>query len=352
MILAIFLNFRGSNSLRDKHIKSLDGIRAISILIVLGRHFKIPCFVGGLGVSVFFFISGFLITTILLRKGTDFSIKHFYMRRILRLLPALYVFMIVSSIIYCIWFSKFNLNEIIAGLFYYYNYFLIYINKSVGLTYNFYLPLWSLSVEEHYYIFYPILLKILNKSKVSILKVFIVLNIIIFFWKLLLLYYLNADHNYLYYATDCKVDMIIFGCILAILTKEHNKLANVLDSKLLFYVSFFSIPAIYLLKNREFVDVVGTTFIGVCFIVIFYNLIFSNNLIKIKQLLENNIMCFIGKISYSLYLWHLFCIFICYNLIDNFFLKNLLALISCFSIASVSYLFVEKPFMNIKKKFI
>mgnify|MGYP003351986736 CR=1 FL=1 len=64
-----------------------------------------------------------LITIILLRKGTDFSIKHFYMRRILRLLPALYVFMIASSIIYFIWFSKFNLNEIIAGLFYYYNYF-------------------------------------------------------------------------------------------------------------------------------------------------------------------------------------------------------------------------------------
>ena len=112
-----------------KYIPALDGMRALSIAVVVGSHFWVKGWIpGGFGVTVFFFISGFLITRLLLAEFTEtgtVSIGRFYIRRFLRLYPALFVLVAVLSALYLALGRSLNPMEIVAALFYFINYYVM-----------------------------------------------------------------------------------------------------------------------------------------------------------------------------------------------------------------------------------
>lgn len=147
-------------------VPSFDGLRALSILIVLGAHFVDPyVFPGGLGVYCFFIISGFLITRLLLAEQDSngaVSLPLFYMRRLLRLYPVMIVFTAVVVGLDMALGKPYNLLEPMSGLGYFANYFYVYLGDNHIPTLMPYPAFWSLSVEEHFYILFPLLFVLLK----------------------------------------------------------------------------------------------------------------------------------------------------------------------------------------------
>ena len=147
---------------RFGNVPSLDGLRALSILIVMASHFVNPHLIpGGFGVLVFFVISGFLITRQLfaeLKQANCVSIKNFYLRRVFRLYPVIVVYTLVSVSVYAAGGHKITWSEPLSALFYFANYLYAYytIPGHTGGSMPFGI-FWSLSVEEHFYLFFPLL---------------------------------------------------------------------------------------------------------------------------------------------------------------------------------------------------
>ncbi|MES1153157.1 MAG: acyltransferase, partial [Dongia sp.] len=140
-----------------RYIPALDGMRALSIAVVVASHFWVNGPVpGGFGVTVFFFISGFLITRLLLAEFNadgHISIGRFYVRRFLRLYPALFVLIVGLSALYFAMYGQVDFLEMIAALFYFMNYYVL-VHPDVQMPIR---MLWSLAIEEHYYFIFPLL---------------------------------------------------------------------------------------------------------------------------------------------------------------------------------------------------
>ena len=141
-------------------IPSLDGLRAISILIVFMAHARLsPYLPGGFGVTIFFFLSGFLITTLFYREAERYGqidLKAFYLRRALRLSPPLLVTLAITYTLVSLglFLGKIDPLAIASQVFYFYNYYSVFVPDSTegarGLN-----VLWSLAVEEHFYLIFP-----------------------------------------------------------------------------------------------------------------------------------------------------------------------------------------------------
>ena len=160
-----FLNYFDISSIRRISFREdINGLRAIAVLSVVFYHANFPIFKGGwLGVDIFFVISGYLISNIIVSELNEskFSFRHFYIRRIKRILPALF-FTIIVTIPFAFWLltpKAMNeyLNSLLASLFFYANYYFMnlefYIAESTKVMP--FLHTWSLAIEEQYYILFP-----------------------------------------------------------------------------------------------------------------------------------------------------------------------------------------------------
>ena len=210
---------------RSSYIPGLDGIRAIAFLLVFWAHalpaisYYIPA---TLGVTIFFFLSGYLITTLLRRElertGT-INLRDFYIRRTLRIFVPLYVVFGLAAAFahFVMHWPAGNRIGILSLLFYFYNY-------AVVLRWDAWLPLgmnvvWSLAVEEHFYILFPLLYLAMVRRKLSritqnrILIGFCMAELI---WRFVLIAVLHDQRLWTYYATDARLDSILWGCVLAL----------------------------------------------------------------------------------------------------------------------------------------
>ena len=205
------------------HIPSLDGIRAISFLIVYLSHVgfgnKVP---GGLGVTIFFFLSGYLITTLLRRewdKNGAIDIRAFFLRRSLRIFPPLYAALILA------WIGNFlyvlpgqpTTEGLLALIFYYFNYHSIAVPESGALPGTD--VYWSLSVEEHFYALFPFLFPVLcAKAKTDSGRgiALLITCALVLAWRFVLVMGFGVTEQRTYAATDTRIDSILFGCILAV----------------------------------------------------------------------------------------------------------------------------------------
>ena len=206
------------------HIAGLDGIRAIAFLLVFWAHatpaisFYIPA---TLGVTIFFFLSGYLITTLLRREwqstGTV-SLRSFYIRRTLRIFAPLYVvFALAAAFAHIVMhWPMGNRIGILSLLLYFYNYALI-------LHWDPWLPLgmnvvWSLAVEEHFYLLFPLAyLAMLRRglSRLTQSRILIGFCGVELVWRFVLIAVIHEHREWTYYATDARLDSILWGCLLA-----------------------------------------------------------------------------------------------------------------------------------------
>jgi peptidoglycan/LPS O-acetylase OafA/YrhL len=351
----------------NNYIPSLNGLRALSITIVLLYHlsatglfstgnlrfpFDIP-FDGDFGVNVFFVISGFLITTLLMEEEKKYgaiSLKNFYIRRVFRIFPAYYLLLLVYFVLQLFSVLHFSTQSWLSSLFYY-----KYVNHNEDVETA---HLWSLSIEEQFYLVWPFVFLFFKKAKAYFAFVIILL---VFSCRTIAYYkFSNASMLSDWLFIFQRADALMIGCLFAL---YREKLTTLLDKCMKWYFLPLLLLLIYLnswsfhlwIKYHRphlgflIVPIGLTTPIGtITNLLIAVALLFS---IRYKNrwfaFLNLPFMNFIGKLSYSLYLWQQ--LFLMSNKLGilNKFPFNI---IGCFGAALLSYYWVERPFFRLREK--
>ena len=339
---------------KNKYIKQIDGLRGISIISVVLYHFFPETFVGGfIGVDIFFVISGFVISKILIEEfnlNKTISIKNFYVKRIKRIFPAFFLVIFASTIFsyfillptYLVDFSKSSL----ASIFFSSNFYFFFTNQSyAAISSNFkpLLHLWSLSVEEQFYVFFPIfILFFLRFFKNNyFLTVIISLSILLYIFSHILenLYYGSS-----FYLLPTRTVQFLIGCLVAYLylKKDENFNFQSLISPLFYLSTIAIIIFIFFITNENLYPSYYSLPVMFGSAVLIYSTKFK---ILENSFLSSYLLVWFGKISYSLYLWH-YPIFVYANYLDllNSRLNQTLFLILSVIFAYISYNFYEKKF--------
>jgi len=346
-------------------IPSLNGIRALAVILVLVSHTGFGHIVpGGFGVTVFFFLSGYLITTLLLREFFDkdyLDVKKFYIRRFLRLTPPL---LITLAFTYLMVFLEVSdggatIYGFMAQLFYFANYYVIYFDQANSIPAGTGV-LWSLAVEEHFYLVYPLLLsKLLGvKNQAGLVVSLISICIILLLWRLNLVYEAEGSAERIYYATDTRIDSILFGCLLAVgfnpIRFEGSN--NVLEAKHWLIIMLAAAVLIFTFLYRDviFRETLRYTLQGIALMPLFY-LAISRYKHWVFGFLNTSLIQKVGIFSYSIYLIHFFVINllmkITYQQITPFYLLFSALLISTLY-AFLVHRYIEQYFYKMRKKFV
>lgn len=299
-----------------KYRKDIDGLRALAVLLVIFCHLGIDGFTGGfLGVDIFFVISGFLITSNIILKLDEnrFTFKDFYLNRIKRIAPVLVVFLILLTI--------FNLLVLLPDPLKNYLEFLPYTAIGLGnyaaanLGHGYFdavseryqlLHTWSLGVEEQFYLVVPVLFFLIWKIK-SLIQRKIIITGIYLASILISIYYVEFTNEFKsnYYLLHTRFFEIFTGCVLAVFRQDIPRLKSKLAVNIGYLLSIAGIfYCSYTYGEHSSWPGINALFVsGITALIIFLGSD-SNVITKLGSTLKAKHLRFIGKISYSLYLWH------------------------------------------------
>lgn len=352
-------------SLQNSYYRSLDGLRGLSILMVILPHFGINRFLkpyhlyidSSIGVDLFFVLSGFLITTLLLKekiKKGSISLKHFYVRRILRIIPVAYLFLSVLIILNFCYRLKITTIDFIAS-------FLFFKNLPIGNS-AFTAHFWSLAVEEQFYITFPFLLAFSINRYITVALSLVVLipivsilgfylpevlfsnrairiftKIVMYsFWKGPVIILIGSMFSVFYFKGVINVDRINSNYFLAFI---------------ILLVAIFIHTRTFFLYRKYCSEYLFAYMIGYVILLS----IKGNNLLS--AILNNTVFVKTGILSYSLYIWQQLFIG---SLPWQPWLKAwngcplqliiVMKLTCVFLIASTCYYFFESKFLRLKKK--
>lgn len=360
--------FASAFSVGDR-ILGLDGLRAVAVCIVLFAHFGFYKWVpGGFGVTLFFFISGVLITRLLMDENNKFGRVHvwnFYLRRFLRLYPALLVSVVASYLLYPLFGGRVEWADVLAVVFYYANYY----NMAVGFfhgnmpehgSFQTFGVLWSLAVEEQYYLIFPVLMLWLGRNTRRAAFFFLGVLAVCLVWRFVLYNAGYGDRNYS--ATDTRIDSILYGALLAVLLSRDKEgvLAKRLAHPASFAAGILLIIFSFLYRDDWFRDTARYSLQGLGLMPIVTALCFSNGYRFAFGLLNSKIMVWLGAMSYSLYIFHGHAIVIGENMFavtytDPFYKLPLgyffVVILLTFLFAAISYYGVERRFFALRAKF-
>lgn len=345
------------------YIPGLDNIRGLAVLFVLLTHMTYGVVKGGfVGVELFFVLSGFIITSLLQAESAAYgkiSIWRFYLRRALRLFPPLLICIILANVFW-------SYNEVsnsgsdqlfatIAALFYFIN---LLPEKVSGHLVH----LWSLSVEEHFYLFWPLITSffLFKFSRRNQIKVLLILILIVSVYRLWQGHFETSFFGGLLIIdplrfTLCSVDSILTGALLAVAMSTaafknlslSNKLRNwlIAGCAIVFTCFLAMLTGGFIFRNGGFL-LLDVFCAGAIFIAIKSpgHFLFSNKVLK-----------WLGTRSYGIYVYHyvifaLFEHFRVHSSAGNFILISLLRVGVSFLFAELSFRLVEMPLLTFKKK--
>jgi len=362
------------------YFPNLNGLRFIAAFMVIIHHLEqvlyvfghdnnwnnpIIFLIGGLGVELFFVLSGFLITYLLLteEKNTkQISIKDFYIRRVLRIWP-LYYFLVVLAFFVFPHINAFQIptySEQLAS--HYWQALILFVLflpnlalSGYGLVVPYASQAWSVGVEEQFYLIWPILMKFF-KNKLNVLLSVILLYLLMkflgfrfierfLFWN----HWLDLFNSFWF---SFKIDCMAIGGVFSYILFSKHKILNLLFHKYVFALSLLTV--VILISFSVGIPYIQQEVYAVFFGIIILNLATNNNG---GLILENKIFNYLGKISYGLYMYHVIAIVICIQLFNFFGILNyhIFLLLTCLSVtillASISYKFIEKRFISLKTKY-
>ena len=332
----------------------IDGLRAIAVISVILFHLGFLKN-GYLGVDIFFVISGYLITGIVYNESikSKFSIFKFYERRIRRIFPLVLFTTFISLVIGVVFMlpdDLENLSQSIIATNFSANNILLYITSvDYWAIANDYKPLmhtWSLGIEEQFYLLFPLLFFTLKNNTKYILPVLSFLSI------LSLLFFLNSkEDSSKFFFLQYRFFELSIGGICAIFFIK-NKAASIIkyDNYLLYVITIF---LFYLLFSNSvtnnYLNVLSITVFTSAILVFGQKYFSSNNFYQ--MLFCNKLMVGIGKISFSLYMWHqivlAFSRYILLEFISVF--DSFILIIIVFILSILSYYLIETPFRNKQK---
>ena len=340
-------------------IAALDGLRGIAILLVIVHHQLIPLpLTGGfLGVDLFFVLSGFLITSLLLKEfhtTKSISLTRFYARRVLRLAPALVLYLIATLlVIYFLHPEEFLRQLKLVGFAATY-----LTNWRLALGWDYSLDptaiIWSLSIEEQFYLLWPPVLIAILYTKIKHQHIALALIVLIVGVGVhrAALWSAGAELNRMYYGTDTRADALFAGCLIAFVSQFR---LPVRLQAALHIMALFSLGAlVYLIAtstfNGSFLYRGGYTLVAIATGSVIWSVANSPGT-WIANVLAWSPLRWFGKISYGLYLWHWLL------LRDISFYRwageweTFVRLAVAIGIAVISFYFIETPFNSLKEKF-
>lgn len=338
---------------------SLDGIRAIAVLLVMAGHLSLV-YAGGLGVDIFFVLSGYLITAILLSESSAtgrISLRKFYARRALRILPAVILLLVVLNAIVTIIetgepAARFRWDSL-GALFYIANWL-----RAFGLDLGILGHLWSLSIEEQFYFLWPITIAFLLSRKLSTNQILFIVGFAIVLVNLdrIYLYHGIESFNRIYNGLDTRADALLVGCALALsgyrfLSHRVFAVLGLIGAAFVSHVLFRSYPVPDDFQVPFGLTIGGTLFaVGVAFSLA---AILANPQSIFANLLRLPPLVWTGRLSYGLYLWH----FPVFTFVGGWFPSlqpaplMLLKVAATFFCATLSYYLLERPCLKLKTKF-
>jgi peptidoglycan/LPS O-acetylase OafA/YrhL len=317
-----------------KHRPELDGLRGIAIILVLGAHTRMPGFAdggGGAGVTLFFVLSGYLITSLLLAERSKtgrVSLRAFYYRRALRLFPALAVVLIAVALIVATGLMPENVRQlgtdyrvVFLGVLTYVSNWVAVAGWSLGVLGH----TWSLAVEEQFYIIWPALLLIgLRMGSARFAVVVLLIAIAVTPWRFVVASDSVGGADHLAAGTDCHADALLLGCVVALLGTRMSQAAGWVGIAGLCVVMWLTTAA----NTVVFLPVaviVSTLSVAGC-----------------PVRLAWAPLAFLGRISYGLYLWH--------QIVNMWGMPWFVVVPLSFAIACVSFALIERPFLKLKDR--
>lgn len=354
---------------KSRYLPSIDSLRALAVLAVIIYHVDVNYLPGGfLGVDLFFVLSGYLISSLIIkeyRKTGSINLYNFYLRRARRLLPAVY-FMITVGIILMVMFNEVLLKkshlDAIFGYIYSSNWWYIFHKLDYFDSFGSQSPfkhLWSLAIEEQFYMIFPLLFLLINSKKkgkdgtYKLSKSFLYIVLGLIFVSLIthiLLFDIN-NISRIYFGTDTRAFSLLVGVVGAILYPMDKLNTKITPQENIVYsvISLISIATlitimIYTSEYNTWLYRGGFLLVAILGIIIIISS--GKQHTVMAKLLSFKPVVFIGKISYSLYLWH-FPILVLTTPVSEIGNPNIfyviLRVILTFIVAIISYVFVETP---------
>jgi peptidoglycan/LPS O-acetylase OafA/YrhL len=349
-------------------IPALSGLRGVSVALVLIAHaaatngvpkfFDQPIFtsLGNIGVRIFFIISGFLITTLLLReleKTNSISIRNFYVRRSIRILPAFLVYVFVMWVLHQINVVDLSFQMVTREVGESANWHTL---RALTFTYNYVLDytwsfdhIWSLSVEEQFYLLWPLTIAFVGVRRAPYFLTGVVIAAPII--RFVSLYFFEYKHIELSREFQCVMDGLAMGCLSSLMFNRlsNNKMLEgwIKDHGIWSGALLISVSYLVAFKSKDVAYILGPTFANFGIALAIQSCVrFPDqgmaSILKLKPLL------WLGLLSYSLYLWQQpFLYFLSTHPINSFPLN----ILGSFSIALLSYFLIEKPALRLRSRF-
>ena len=352
-----------NNMKPTRYIRSLDGLRGIAVLAVIAYHFNFTWASGGLlGVTIFFVLSGYLITNLLLieyERNDKINLKNFWVRRARRLLPGMITvlfFITAWATLFAQPFLDRLRDDFFPALFYYSNWWYIFQDLSyfeAMSTPSLLTHFWSLAIEEQFYIIWPLLLvaafqcRLSKKQVVNLTLLLSLLSALL----MALFYSPTTDPSRVYYGTDTRAFSLLIGAALAFIWPSH-KMSN-------------SIPV----SLRRTIDVIGTVcLIAILILILCVNqydsFLYQGGMLlvslltalllavlihpasKLSATMTFKPLTWVGERSYSIYLWHYPIILLTSPQIstnDASLVRILFQVVLTIVFAALSYRYIENP---------
>lgn len=350
---------------KRRYITGLDGIRAIAVIMVLAYHLKLALFKSGfLGVTVFFVLSGYLITGILIseveEEGT-IDLKNFWLRRIRRLVPAVMsmavVIIFVSAVVNRIIFTK-GCKDFLASVLGFNNWWQIF-NKisyfeAAGVPSPF-THCWSLAIETQFYLIYPLILlgiyklvKSRGEGRANRGLLFAGVTLLLALISVILMIVLfdpQQDASRVYYGTDTRAFSLLFGALLAILW-EYRMVPRRLSASVNMFLGSVSFAVLLVMtiaiNGSSNFWYRGGQFFGTILTVLMVYAV-SGRKTWLSRFLSNPVLKWMGDRSYSIYLWHYPIILLISKGIKASWWITLIEIVLSVVLAELSYRFIETP---------
>lgn len=335
------------------HISGLDGIRACAVLIVILSHVGLSHIIPGqFGVTVFFFLSGYLITTLLRKEMTQdqtISLKGFYFRRVIRIVPPMLI--AIALVLILAQFGQTLSNIVYENLiwdFLFLTNYAMYFDQHSGLLY----PLWSLGVEEHFYMIFPAFYLILARRLSNPQIALVCVSLCVFVLAIRLIsYQLMDDIRYIQVMSHTRIDSILFGCCLALWNNPvMDKKRDVFAGKMVLVGAILILLSTFLIRDEHFRETYRYSLQGIGLFIGFNFAIRDRG--WIAMILNSLPMRWIALFSYTLYLVHLPLLVLVYKNVTGIpvVMQTLLGILLALAFSAIIYVWVEKPLARWKSK--
>ncbi|HDK5678953.1 TPA: acetyltransferase [Staphylococcus pseudintermedius] len=356
-------NQRDRKPINPRYMPGLDGVRAVAVIAIIIYHLNPQWLSGGfLGVDTFFVISGYLITSLLLTEYHNtgkIELMSFWLRRVKRLIPAV-LFLVMGVIVLSLIFMPTEIQKVradsIAAIFYVSNWW--YIMQNVDYFEQFAVQplkhLWSLAIEEQFYLVFPIvllsLLSFIRRLK-SIRIIFLIL-LVISMIAMMVLYVPNENVARVYFGTDTRIQTLLMGVLLALVwppfqlkAKVNRQMRTMIDTAGVVGFAILFICFKFVSETNSILYYGGFFLISTVTLLVIASSVHPSG--YFAKFLGNKVFTFIGSRSYSLYLWHYPIIVLIHHQFVQGQIPPLVYVVEILLMvlmAEFSYKFIEQPF--------